>query len=304
MRLNVDLKKIFNLSVILTSITINIFLGLIIYQKHSVRPVVKVESNLSPDAEKYSKYIELIRRYINSQEFVSESEKIDFVRNWIYKNSIHEIDSSYNLKDAFNTPKVLSMLWKSHEAKAKRVRLTCGPRAAAMKYILDKLHLKSRIVMIFTADSEQLASHTFLEVFNTESNKWETHDPDFNIFYIDKKTQDRIATFRLVFGDLNSLVPVSENGQGWKLNRVVHLKQHYFEAVMYGNPLTAKNPVILINTDKFNVNKIFKESGGVTFRQFANRHYNSPILIENRSLSRTACHDRKSIKLTDIKFDM
>lgn len=271
------------MSVILISITINIVFGLIIYQKHSVRPVVTVESYLSPDAQKYSKYIELIRRYIDSQGFVSESEKIDFVRNWIHKNSIHEIDSSYNLKDAFNTPKVLSMLWKSHEGKAKPVRLTCGPRAVAMEYILDKLQLKSRIVMIFTDDFGQPASHTFLEVFNTERKKWEAQDPDYNIFYIDNKTQDRIATFRLVFGDLNSLVPVSENGQGWKLNRVDLLKQHYFEAVMYGNPITAKNPVVLINTDKFNVNRTFKESGGATFRQFANRHYNSPILIENQS---------------------
>ncbi len=63
-----------------------------------------------------------------------------------------------------------------------------------------------------------------------------------------------------------------------------HIEKHYFEAVMYGNTFVTKNPVILINRDKYNTQKKFKGNGGVTFQQFANRYYNNPILIENKSV--------------------
>ena len=65
------------------------------------------------------------------------------------------------------------------------------------------------------------------------------------------------------------------------MNKVERLKKDYFETVMYGNPLTAVNPVLLINTDKFSLEKRFDRNGGMTFREFANKYYNDPILIGN-----------------------
>ena len=53
---------------------------------------------------------------------------------------------------------------------------------------------------------------------------------------------------------------------------------------MYGNPLTAINPVVFVNTDKYNIRKTFKGNGGMTFREFANKYYNKPIVIENPSV--------------------
>jgi hypothetical protein len=173
------------------------------------------------------------------------------------------------------------MLWKTHDAKADPVNLTCGPRAFAMQTILEGLKIRSRIVMIFTDNFDYCASHTFLEVFNPDTASWEIQDPDYNIYYVEQKTGKRSATLSLIFGDVHSFIPMSGKGTGWKLNQVEQLKENYFETIMYGNPLTAVNPVILFNADKYNIRKKFKGNDGMTFREFANKYYNSPILIEN-----------------------
>ncbi|MCI5168046.1 MAG: hypothetical protein D3903_18660, partial [Candidatus Electrothrix sp. GM3_4] len=129
MESEVNIKRAAVLLLILVSLLVNIVLGVFFYQKKSSRPAITVESYLSPDADKYSTYIALIKKYIDSRSIASKTETIDFVRNWVHKNSIHEHDSSYDLRAAFNTPKVLSMLWRTHEVKDAPVNLTCGPRA-------------------------------------------------------------------------------------------------------------------------------------------------------------------------------
>ncbi|MCI5166373.1 MAG: hypothetical protein D3903_09810 [Candidatus Electrothrix sp. GM3_4] len=138
--------------------------------------------------------------------------------------------------------------------------------------------------MIFTDNFDNCASHTFLEVFNTDTESWEIQDPDYNIYYVDERTGNSIATLNLIFGNVDFFTPISDKGKGWGVNNVEQLKENYFEALMYGNPLTAVNPVILINRDKYNIRKTFKGNAGMTFREFANKSYNKPIVIENRSV--------------------
>jgi hypothetical protein len=281
-----NIQRVALLLLILISFLANILLGVFLYKDRSspaMDTVPSIEAYLSPDAEKYAGDIRLIKQYIEDQQIASPTKKIDFVRNWVNTNSVHNNDPSYNLRAAFNTPRVLARLWKTHEAKDAPVNLTCGPRAFAMQKILDHLRISSRVVMIFTDNFDSCLSHTFLEVFNPETANWEVQDPDYNISYVNKKTGHRIATFSLIFGDIDAFIPVSKNGEGWKVNKVEKLKENYFETIMYGNPLTAVNPVILINTDKFNLRKTFKDNGGVTFREFANKYYRKPIFIENRS---------------------
>ncbi|RWX48234.1 hypothetical protein VU01_11693 [Candidatus Electrothrix marina] len=288
MAAEVNFKRTAVLLFILISLLVNIVFGVFLYQKTSSRPSGNVgsgvESYLSPDADRYVTYIASIRKYIESRSIASKTETIDFIRNWVHRNSVHENDPSYDLRDAFNTPKVLSMLWKTHDAKEDPVNLTCGPRAFAMQMILEGLKIRSRVIMIFTDNYDYCASHTFLEVFNPDTASWEIQDPDYNIYYVDEKTGKRSATLSLIFGDVNSFTPMSGKGKGWRINKVEYLKDNYFETIMYGNPLTAVNPVIFVNTDKYNIHKKFKENGGMTFREFANKYYNKPIVIENPSV--------------------
>jgi hypothetical protein len=283
------MKTLLKLTVVFISLSANVFFAtLIIYYWPSLRPtVVRIATPLlHPTTKEYQKSIEAIRQYIHSQEFASESDRIDFVRNWVYKNSIHKIDAQHR-EYAFNTPRVISKLWHTHLSKQDYAHLSCGPRAMAMKNILNSLGIRSRIISVFTDDYPQVYSHTFLEVLNAETKRWELQDPDFNIYYIDLETNKRIATSRLIWGDLDTVVPISKNKKGWKANNVEHLKQHFFEAMMYMNHLMGEKSVILINTGRFNAGKIFKKNGNVTFYEFVDRqHYGKPIFIENQGFGR------------------
>jgi hypothetical protein len=224
MAAEVNFKRTAVLLFILISLLVNIVFGVFLYQKTSSRPPgnvgSSVESYLSPDADRYVTYIASIRKYIESRSIASKTETIDFIRNWVHRNSVHENDPSYDLRAAFNTPRVLSMLWQTHEAREAPVTLTCGPRAFAMQRILKELKIGSRIVMIFTDNFDNCVSHTFLEVFNPDTANWEIQDPDYNIYYIDEKTGERSAALGLIFGDIHSFIPVSYNGKGWKINKV------------------------------------------------------------------------------------
>jgi hypothetical protein len=62
----------------------------------------------------------------------------------------------------------------------------------------------------------KLNSHTFIDVLNPQTNKWETQDPDFNIYWRNAKTKER-AAYADVVSDFKSFEPCFEHGCGWHL---------------------------------------------------------------------------------------
>ncbi len=239
---------------------------------------------INADTRQGNEDLKNIEEYINSQIFSSESEKLDFIRVWVYTNSIHKIDSEHD-EYAINTPKVISMLWATHQNDKNHAHLSCGPRALAMKKILDQLEIPNRIVMVFTDDNIEINSHTFLEVFNRETNKWEIQDPDFNVTYISLGTQERVTTAQLVLGNPNSAEPVCGSQLGWEGCNVKHLKEHFFEVLMYASDPNIGKSIIIINVDRFNAYKTFEGNGGINFYQFSNENYNEPQFLELRGAS-------------------
>jgi hypothetical protein len=229
--------------------------------------------------------LQAIRKYVEAQTFHSEAERIDFIRNWVYQNSIHLIDKEHD-RYAFNTAKVLPMLWHTHLTGQAPAHLSCGPRAAAMQAILKELGIPSQMIFIFTDNYAQVQSHTFLEVFNRETSKWELQDPDFNLYYVNLQTQARVATADLIWGDLDVIVPRSPTAQGWAENNVEILKRDYFEAMMYVNDRKDAKSLILVNLDRFQPEKVFSNNADLTFYGFANKYYRIPFFFKmNEGLS-------------------
>ncbi len=270
-------RKLTYFSILFGSVLINIaFFTLFVHEWNAIRPFIikMVKPLIYPITAQNINDLNKISEYITSHS--SKSDRIDFIRNWVYQNSVHKIDAEHK-KYAFKTKKVLPMLWNTHQTSKGHPHLSCGPRAAAMSAILDKLEIPNRMVMIFTDENPQVNTHTFLEVFNIKSNQWEIQDPDFNIYYVDD-TQKRISTLALIFGNLETITPISMDKKGWKDNNVAHLKK-YFEALMYYNKYTKST--IITNMTRFNAKKIFEKNGHLNFYQFAYKHYRNPIIIEN-----------------------
>jgi hypothetical protein len=61
-----------------------------------------------------------------------------------------------------------------------------------MRAVLTALGYRTRDVAIFDSHSN-LKSHSFLEVLNPKTGHWETQDANFDIYWRDKQTGERIS---------------------------------------------------------------------------------------------------------------
>ena len=222
-----------------------------------------------------------IRKYLESQRFHSETERIDFIRDWVYRNSIHKIDAEHD-QYAHDTTRILFMLWHTYQTSKDFPHLSCGPRAYVMKAILDDLRIPNRTILIFANNYFEINGHTFLEVFDRDTQNWEVQDPDFDISYVDIHNRKRLPGARLIWGDLNSVIPVSPSKEGWEQNHVAHLKRDYFGAMMFMNFLDGKRSVMLINLERFSADNFFKEDAVTSLYEFACKQYEYPIFITSK----------------------
>jgi len=123
----------------------------------------------------------------------SINETIDFTRALVYENSIHKEDEEHD-SYAFNKQVVTKKIWQAVKGENKP-HLSCGPRVYAMKDILIELNIQSRVVDVIY--SNDLNSHTVLEVYNHEINRWQMHDPDNNSVLKDKNN-NRLSAMNIL----------------------------------------------------------------------------------------------------------
>lgn len=231
--------------------------------------------NKSVNGVDMNNYSKINSDYINSIHDESSDNIIDFVRNFVNENSIHLIDDEHE-RYAWDSKIVHKMIYQYYSGKSeKKPHLSCGPRAKIMREILTNMGIKSRNVITFSDNYDNIRSHTYLEVFNSSRGVWEAHDPDFNISYIDINTGKNVSVIDLVFGDIDSIKPKNKKGIGWNIDYgkmgLANLKYKFFDAVLY-----KESSIMVVNKHKFDVDKNFKINN-MTFKDFSFKHYNQVI---------------------------
>lgn len=186
----------------------------------------------------------------------SQTQKIDFARGFVYAHSVHLIDVEHD-RYAWDTSLVLSKLWQNYYSQDAPPHLSCGPRALAMHAILAALGIPSRLVYVYTDNYDELRSHTFLEVYNGDTGRWEAQDPDFNIYY--RRGHERVAARDLLLSAETAL-PCSADVCGWTANGVEHLRKDYFEILVFDRPFESD---LLLST-RFSLEKKFPRNNGQT----------------------------------------
>lgn len=120
-------------------------------------------------------------------DHIDRRDLIDSIQNFINLNSDHIETSDDFKKNAFNTPFVLQRILEVFLDKTTdKPDLSCTPRAWAMRRILSFYNIDSKIICLYFKGSHGIRSHTFLEVWNEYSNRWEVRDPDLNVVYKNK----------------------------------------------------------------------------------------------------------------------
>jgi len=154
---------------------------------------------------------------------------------YVHNNSLHQIDDEHK-RYAFNIPYVLNKMYIASVGDIKeKLHLSCGPRAYAMRAILSRFNIYSRLVQIYSDKYEANEGHRLIEVYNPDSQSWEAWDPNYGVTYVNRETKKPVDILTLVFSDKNNIIPMGISDQGWKNTKTERLKNTNFKAVLFEN---------------------------------------------------------------------
>ena len=153
---------------------------------------------------------------------MAPSEAADAIREFVNANSIHKIDKQFYAH------------WKKHDLILKKIishyrggtpppHLECSSRTSLVEIMLRLLRYKTRIVVLFSPDKD-FPSHTFLEFFNPDSNRWEIQDPDYNVYWVERSTGRRIGVTEILSHELDEIAPCIGKTCDWNVESDEGLK--------------------------------------------------------------------------------
>lgn len=235
---------------------------------------------------------------LKQQEYSADLEKIKHIiddpgnsftaivtnaMRFVHDNSLHRADYEYSryadVKLVSSLPVIIKkLLLAYHGNEREKPHIACGLRSYAMRAILQRVGIFSRLVHVYTDDYEALEGHRLLEVLNPDTGAWELWDPDSRVNYVNRDSRKPVSVLALLFGDRDNIVP--ENGpiEGWEETNTKRLKDHFFEAVRFeGIFHDIPGTVIIINRKRFDIDKVF--SNGMRFDEYATKAYSNPRLI-------------------------
>jgi len=187
-------------------------------------------------------------QYFHDQN-LSVSETIDAVHRFIQTNSILDQQKTYNAdySDAIDL-----MFSYAQGDTQEQPFLQCDGRSTAMLTTLLELGIESRLVFLYRPVPGYLSQHTTLDVFNPETQRWELHDLNWDFYYIDADTQERVSAERVLFGSRETLLGCPMEG-GTCTAEVMEESASYFNALRYGYTFE-----VWVNPDRFELSTRFE----------------------------------------------
>jgi len=82
-----------------------------------------------------------------------------------------------------------------------------------MGRVLRRMGYQTRTIALFKTKG-RFASHTFLDARNPETKRWETQDPDYDLYWVSKSANERVSLAETA-GQLDDLVPCGRESCGW-----------------------------------------------------------------------------------------
>jgi len=218
---------------------------------------------------------------------LSPTGELDFVREFVYANSIHQIDLEHD-EYAYNTPRVLSMLFAYYQSEGSPPHLACDTRVYAMEAIVATLGYDKRVIMFFTDEVGNIsAGHSVLEVLNPDSGRWEVQDPDYNVIFTDRFAPSyRLSATELLTMPLENIVAQSPI-ENQAADAQAILVPTYFEALVC--LYRGTESYALVNATRFESEKLQGQFPGETdayplFRDYIWEHFGEfPLMVVGRA---------------------
>jgi len=225
---------------------------------------------------RYRRSLFNIVQLFDDRQYSSDLELTNNIRNWVNTNSVHLIDEEHD-SYAFDVPQVTEKLWQRSAGEIRSPHLSCGPRAYAMKEIVDAMGVQSRIIDIFAITDRVIRSHTLLEVFDRQQQLWIMQDPDFNVVY--KYDDHRILSALELVRSNKSEVTYSAGGFSIEneINCINTIKSLFELGVLYRESYIGQKSLLLWNQMNMS-NEILDGGNGYTIsKYFYGRDFNPKI---------------------------
>ena len=91
--------------------------------------------------------------------------------------------------------------------------MECSTRTTLIRVVAEALGYETRVVAIFDSRSN-LNSHSFLEVMNPKTGRWETQDGDYDIYWRSRLSGERISLADAAEA-IDVIEPCGRKGCGW-----------------------------------------------------------------------------------------
>jgi hypothetical protein len=168
-------------------------------------------------------------------------QRIDKVRTFINDNSTHKIDAAFWANHGNLTAFAFGLLAHAKRDARERVHMECSTRTNIMNRILQRLGYETRVVAIFNSRSN-LESHSFLEVINSETGGWETQDADYDIYWRNSASGERISLADRAEA-IDDIEPCGRTSCGWHHESREGMKAEKLKAYLEIISITAKQKV-------------------------------------------------------------
>lgn len=164
--------------------------------------------------EIYKDRIAYIKKASGIEKVPAFHDKLDILRKFINENSQHKIDEEFyslwrdriKMADAF-----IDYL----DGRRKDLpHMECASRSGLMSAILKSEGLNTRSVDVYYQGQQGiLSSHALFDVYNPEMRRWETQDPEYDVYWKNLETGDRVSMVEA--GADDDIVPCNGSNCGW-----------------------------------------------------------------------------------------
>lgn len=146
----------------------------------------------------------------------SHSERLAALRTFINRHSQHKMDDEFYAIWRDRRAMVRALHDTVFGARSDPVHAECAMRTMFVQMILDHWGYKHRTVWVY-APSQDFNSHTFLDILNPDTGRWESHDPAYDVVWRDAATGAPVSIAE-AGGDLEAITPCDAAGCGYHLH--------------------------------------------------------------------------------------
>lgn len=162
-------------------------------------------------------YFSLIADLIRDKSTTTGLALVDTAREFLRENTIqgqgawwaaHGNDYDYIAEQVYK--KAVG------DPSAETAELLCGNMVNLFSGVCGALGLQSRSIWAYSDTQGYFQGHTFMEVFNPSTGKWEIQDADYNVYYVDIRSGERVGVLDMMLADdIDAFIPHNAAATGW-----------------------------------------------------------------------------------------